>query len=234
MNEEAIQLRNRPLRPVPAPAVEPVSLSLDTSDSPGRRTIEACIARKFDDAYNAHLSEFLPELLSLSMEGQPSAVVGLRPAAKHGLFLENYLDNPVEQSISRAFRTPVDRNEIIEIGNLAAAVPGATYALFAILARVLHTAGFRWVVCTATVQVEAMLDRMQFPSKTICYADPTRLGEHAGDWGDYYASRPQVITGDAHVANSMLDATPAMLALADQLADPIRDIAATLRTSINP
>lgn len=213
---------------------EPISLGLDTCDSPSRKAIEACIARRFDDAYNAHLSEFLPELLSLSQDGQPSAVVGLRPAARYGLFLEKYLDNPVEQSISRAFRTPVDRNEIVEIGNLAAAVPGATLALFAILARVLHTAGFRWVVCTATVQVEAMLARMQFPSKTICIADPTRLGQQADDWGTYYASQPQVITGDAHVANSMLNATPAMLALTNHLRDPIGDIATTLRASIHP
>ncbi len=214
-------------------ATAPVSLSLDTANSGSREVLEACIAERFDDCYNARLSQFLPELLSLSMEGDLSAVVGIRPASRNGLFLEKYLDSPVEQAISRAYRTPVDRDEIVEIGNLAAAVPGASYALFAVLARVLYQAGFRWVVCTATLQVEAMLDRMQFPSRVVCAADPARLGEGADDWGTYYESCPRVITGDVRVANDILSATPAMAGLMQQLGRPIDDMAKNLSRSLH-
>ena len=214
-------------RPEPAPLV--LSLGLDPVNSANRQELEAFIARRFEQQHGAQIHEFLPFLLNLRDSDQLAAVVGLRPAQDGELFLERYLDVPIEQAISQAFWAPVDSDRIVEIGNLAAATPENACMLFAVLASVLHQAGLRWVVCTATPQVKSMLDKLQFSSRTICNADATRLEDDASQWGDYYATRPQVIVGDSNAAAYRVASNRALSALTYRLGQPIRQIAATLR-----
>jgi hypothetical protein len=206
-----------------------MSLALVQECAAGRSALESGISKKFSKAYDAELTEFLPNLLSLSASGELGAVVGVREAAIGELFLEQYLDSPVEQSVAGVFRTPVDRSQIVEIGNLAAYVPGLAYTLFAVLATVLDQAGFRWVVCTATPQVAAMLAKMSFSSQAICDADPARLKNGAGAWGEYYASRPTVIAGDISSAAAKVYENRDMAALILQFAEPIARMVADLR-----
>ena len=206
-----------------------MSLALVREHSDERSELESGISRKFASTYGAELSHFLPNLLRLKVSDELGAVVGIREASEGSLFLEQYLDAPIEQSIARAFKTPVDRDQIIEIGNLAANVPGFAYALFAVLATVLNRAGYRWVACTATPQVAAMLARMGFSSKNICSADPTRLDNGSDAWGQYYATRPRVIAGDVRSAAAKVAENPEMAALMRQLAQPIAQMVASLK-----
>ena len=217
-----------------APAVplpRSLSVDLDPANSAGRQKLETCIASKFDQQYHAEISHFLPYLLSLSESDQLDAVVGIALAGKSELFLERYLDAPVEQAISRVLQTPVDRGQVVEIGNLAAAVPGTASLLFGVLATVLHRAGVRWVVCTATPQIRAMLKSLQFPAHTICNAEATAMGEQAGEWGDYYASRPQVIVGDTRLAAEAVASSRVVTVLSRKLAGSINNVAAALKTA---
>jgi len=207
----------------------PLTLGIAGPNSPHRRLLESCIAKSFDVAYGAQMRQFMPYLLNLRFADQPGAVVGIRRAADCPLFLEQYLAAPVEQETSRLFRAPVDRRQIVEIGNLAASVPGSAEKLFAALARVLQRAGFRWVACTATPQVETLLARLQFPSQTICLARPTALGATAGEWGTYYAAKPRVIVGDVRIAASRLAGDGYSSAMSRQFAEPIASIAAELK-----
>ena len=222
--------RPRPVS-LKAPAEQTVSLGLSHEHSAGRHVIESCVAQKFEHQFSAQLSHFLPYLLSLRDSDQLGAIVGMQPAGQGTLFLEQYLDSCVEQAVAEKFQTPVDRSQIVEIGNLAAVQPGAVYIIFAVLASVLHEAGFKWVVCTATPQVESLLSNMQFPYEHICNADPARLEDNASDWGEYYSTRPRVIAGNVEEAARRLAAEPGMAELIGQLADSISDIAASLKST---
>ena len=181
------------------------ALQLASGDSPERRTIESLVAERFAKQFDARINQFLPLLLGLRTGGRYAAVAGLRPGANNELFLEQYLDRLAEQELSHVFRTPVDRGQVVEIGNLVATEAGAGYLMFACLAPLLQTAGFRWVICTATPQVEKMLQKMGFDPVRIRAADPARLTGGAADWGTYYASRPHVIAGDVRSAGEMID-----------------------------
>jgi hypothetical protein len=207
-------------------------ICLDGPETADRLLLESCIAEKFARQYSARIEQFLPFLLSLRTSGQLGAVVGLRPAARGKLFLEQYLDRPVEQSVAGAFMTPVDRGQVVEIGNLASVEPGTASMLFGILATVLVAADMPWVVCTATPQVRAMLDKLQFPAREICTADPRVLGEQVRDWGTYYASNPAVIVGDARLAAANAARSPLFRRLTGVLAPVIHKVAAELRTTV--
>jgi hypothetical protein len=206
-----------------------LSIEVNQADEAGRQALESSIARRFEQQYKARIQHFLPYLLSLKEAGELDAVVGIRLASEADLFLERYLDSRVEQAISRVVRGPIDRGQVVEIGNLAAAVPGTASLLFAVLAIVLDRAGVRWVTCTATPQVQAMLGRLQFSTQTICNAEAAAMGEQAGEWGEYYASRPQVIVGDTRVAATVVMENPLVANLVQNLDAHINQVADTLR-----
>ena len=208
-----------------------LSVALIGEESPNRRAVELNIMQKFERSYGAHLEHFLPNLIGLEVSGEIGAVVGMRSARGNDLFLEQYLDQPAEQAVAGAFMTPVDRDSIVEIGNLAATVPGLAYSLFAVLATVLSRAGYRWVVCTATPQVASMLARMNFSATTICQADESQLQPGSVDWGSYYSSRPQVMAGDVNLAAEQVLDNPAIAGLIQRYHRPIMQMATSLGSS---
>jgi len=214
-----------------AVGTQELSLALISRSSEDRLAIEQSIMQKFERTYGAHLTHFLPNLLKLGAADELGAVAGIRAATNKTLFLEQYLDRPAEQAVARAFKTPVDRDSIVEIGNLAANVPGYAYTLFAALATILARAGFRWVVCTATPQVASMFSRMRLSAQPICRADPSLLEADAADWGDYYASGPRVMAGDVQLAARQVAMNSDIARQLDELHWPITQMAATLRNA---
>lgn len=228
---QALSARTMQPRRRPASFSQALAIGLESTGSADRQILEACIAQKFDQQYNAQIHHFLPHLLSLSESEELGAVVGMRLAGQSECFLERYLDTTVEQAISRAVRAPIDRDQVVEIGNLAAALPGTASLLFAVLATILHRAGIRWVVCTATPQIKAMLGNLRFPARTICDADIAAMGDQANEWGDYYASHPQVIVGDTRIAAAAVGDSRLMSALIRKLESPINRIAAALKAA---
>jgi len=100
-------------------------------------------------AYGATIDSFMPKIMRVSnASGHYRAVMGFRLAGEERLFLENYLDDPIEDVISRYLGKPVNRSEIIEVGNLAEAEPGdARMALIGGTAY-MWSLGCRWLVFT--------------------------------------------------------------------------------------
>ncbi len=220
--------RRKPSKRLPHDAV---TIQLITKDSRDRHALEARIAARFARTYGARIEAFLPYLVNLGIDGRHGAVVGLRPASEAPLFLEQYFEAPIEQAISLAFHTPVSRDQVVEVGNLAAAAPGAVALLFGILAAILHEAGMRWVVCTATPRVRSILDDLQLPSRTLRAADPAVLGAKQADWGSYYTHRPHVIAGDAGIAAARMATDPLLAELLDRLRASAARIVTALRAA---
>jgi hypothetical protein len=168
-----------------------------------RSPVERYIAQQFAEHYGAAVRHFMPCLLTVSCANTLRAAAGIRPAASGALFLEHYLDQPVEQAISQALHIPIARDQIVEIGNLVGTHRGASQLLFLLLIAVLHRAGFHWVTFTGTRQVEQIIQKMQFEITRIGAADRQRLGASADEWGSYYDNHPQLFVGrvDAGMAN---------------------------------
>lgn len=78
-----------------------------------RRHYEARLGAKLEPDYAEWLAE-------RGADGAPLAVLGHRRAADGLLFLETYLDAPIEQAVSSALGRSVARAQIVEIGCLAA------------------------------------------------------------------------------------------------------------------
>ena len=161
-----------------------------------RADLEGFIARRFERAYGASLTHFLPHLLGLhDAEGRWLAAIGYAGAAEAPLFLEQYLDAPVEDILARKLGRPVARESVVEVGNLAAVRAGLARVLIPALAKRLRRHGFEVAVFTATRELRNAFGRLRLGPLVLAPADPARLREGAADWGSYYAHAPTVMGG---------------------------------------
>jgi len=165
------------------------------SDDPRRAEVETFIRRVFAHHYGAQVSAFAPNLLVLEHRGQLLAATGWRSAATDTLFLERYLDVPIERAMAELAHERVERPRIAEVGNLAAEKPGGSLHVIHALATHLERLAFEWVVFTATQQLIGIFTRLGLPLLALAKADPGRLGDEAAAWGSYYASEPIVVAG---------------------------------------
>ncbi|RMH50369.1 MAG: hypothetical protein D6682_07100 [Zetaproteobacteria bacterium] len=171
-------------------------------DHHARGAVEAFIHRRFAECYQADVHSFMPCLLRIREDGSGAlhAVAGLRPAqtdqGRQRLFVEYYLDRPVEEAIGAAYGEQVERRTIVEIGNLAENDPGGGRHAIVALTGFLTGYGFHWVVFTAVSRLANAFSRLGMEPITLATADPERLPpEERRAWGRYYENSPKVLCG---------------------------------------
>jgi len=171
-------------------------LTLAEHDADDRETVAQFIRNRFLADHAARLDHLMPRLFSLSTaDGQMVAGFGLREASQARLFMECYLDEPVEARIARLAGRPVERARIVEVGNLAAH-PGGARSMIALLTRHLHRLDFEWVTFTGVQRLRSAFHRLGLRPLEIAQAVPDRLSDaERKAWGRYFESRPIVMAG---------------------------------------
>jgi hypothetical protein len=176
------------------PVVQQGTLHLHPHDDPLRGRIESYIRQRYRQRYGARLTEWLPTLVSLQLDGDILAAAGYRGAGAP-LFLERYLSAPVEQYLLDN-GAPVQRHRIVEAGHFAAMRPGAGRLLVPLLVKHLRQQGFDWAVSTLTSELHHLFSRMGLAHQPLSAASPDHLDPREREnWGDYYAHAPQVYAG---------------------------------------
>ena len=161
-----------------------------------RAEIERFIAERFRNAYGAQVSHFCAHLLGArSATGAWQAAAGYTPAGNGALYLEHYLDRPIEAVLSNVLGERIQRERVVEVGNLVAAAGGCGRSFLPALGQHLVTLQHRWVVFTATREVRNLLRRLSFPVHVLGPARPERLPDRGAAWGSYYAHDPNVMAG---------------------------------------
>ncbi|MES1943019.1 hypothetical protein PC39_02802 [Salinisphaera sp. PC39] len=171
----------------------------------GRDRLERFTAAHYARHYGARLGDFYPHLLSLDNGAGLQACMGFRGAGHGALFLEQYLDEPIEALVREHLGIAAPRAGIVEVGGLAADWQGAGRRLILAAAGWLHSRGYRVVVFTATPCVANSFRRLRLLPVDLGAADPRRLRRNASDWGCYYDHHPRVFAGPIRAA---LETTP--------------------------
>jgi hypothetical protein len=171
-------------------------------ESDERGEIESFIRQCFVSAHGARISHFMPRLLSLrTKRGDLIAAFGLRAASNSRLFLESYLDRPIEDVLQAQLGQSVKRDEIIEVGNLSALYPGAARWLIVALTAMLQGEGYRWVTFTGTTALRNGFSRLGLRTIELGAAMLEHLApQERADWGSYYDNVPLVMAGDISYA----------------------------------
>jgi hypothetical protein len=161
-----------------------------------RPELEDVVRAAFAAQHGADLHHFMPNLLGVRRRtGRICGVVGFRGAEEEPLFLERYLDRPVEESIAAACGTPVDRRDVVEVGNLAGGHCRGTMKLVAELPHFLLERGRSWIVFTATDTLRSLLARFGAPLVELAPAREAAVAGTGDSWGRYYQRDPRVVVG---------------------------------------
>jgi hypothetical protein len=168
--------------------------TVNVGDS-SRTEVEAFIHAVFKAAYGAEVTLFMPRLVALrDSDGVLMAAFGLRPASEGSLFLEQYLDEPIETLLSEYLDKTITRQQITKIGNLAVANPRNAGVLIAHIIQYSLDIGIEWCVATAHHSLQNGLIKGGRDVYPLFPADKARLSvEEQVKWGSYYQHMPQVV-----------------------------------------
>lgn len=202
------QVPAAPARALPARLREQTGVRLLGRFSPGREEAEKFIAERYRRDYGATLTHFLPTLVTLpAIGGELLSAAGIAPASAGRLFLEHYLEVPVEQAIAARLGHPIARTTVLEVGNLASGTAGGGRLMILTLARLLEGRGLEWIAFTATRTLRNSLARLGITAHELAVADRSALGADGATWGRYYDHDPRVVACSLHAAWSLLYGT---------------------------
>jgi len=191
----------QPLHPPGGAYRQPGPLRVHARGSAGRGEVEAFIQEIYRERFGADVRHFAPTLVSLrDADGSVIAAAGYRAGDDEPLFLERYLEQPIDARLSETCRHPVPRHRLVEVGHLAASRAGAGRLVIALLGPHLAAQGFQWVVSTLTQELRHLFLRLGIAPVALGVADPELLGDEATCWGSYYDHRPVVLAGNLEVA----------------------------------
>jgi hypothetical protein len=156
--------------------------------------------------YGAEIRHFMPLLMSLSdQHNELRAVLGFRYADQAPLFLEHYLERPVEQVLAAKLKSPVDRCRLVEVGNLAVTTAGGGRWLITALTAYLSTTGSQWALFTIGPTLYNAFTRLGLRlidlSEARCDSLPNEEQSH---WGRYYDQHPRVMAGNIEHGQEVL------------------------------
>jgi len=160
-----------------------------------REEVEDFIAAVFYQTYQAHIDSFMPELVALrDQNGVLMAAFGLHSAADGALFLEQYIEMPIEELCMQKLGRFVSRKQITSIGNLAVANPRNAGVLIAHVIQYSLETGIEWCVATAHHSLQNGLIKGGRDVYPLHVADKTRLEEdEQARWGRYYDKQPEIV-----------------------------------------
>ena len=169
-----------------------------------RETVERYVTEAFRRSHGAEVRTFLPLLLTLRNDsGELCGVVGVRAAREEPLYLEHYLDRPVEQAIASLSGTPVGRDSVVELGNFACRNASAAKCLMQRLPHYLLERGHRWIAFTGTGAVRTILSSLDAPLLDLGRAKAECVAGGTDDWGNYYSTAPHVMAGYLPLARDL-------------------------------
>lgn len=161
--------------------------------------------------YGATDPHLLPTLVALENEqNELIATCGLSLGSESvPFFLEQYLDQPVEQALAQQIGQPsVNRKQIVEVGNLSAAISSGGRLMIGALCQWFYQEGMEWVVFTGTNQLRNSFQRLGIGLNILADANPRRLADQGDSWGCYYHTQPKVMAG--HIRTNYTQLTHAV------------------------
>jgi hypothetical protein len=184
-------------------------LDISLSGEKGRLEKEVFIHKVFENQYDANIQSYLPWLIGIyDQHKEIKSALGLKGAYGDSLFLEQYLNDSVEKVASQVIGVNVNREDVIEVGNLAAASLGGARSLIYMLTAFLRGAGYKWVVFTAPPLLVNSFERLNIPLYHLANATSENLNQDRSTWGSYYSNNPRVVIGNVNNGFNVLQKTP--------------------------
>ena len=157
-----------------------------------RSVVELEIQRLYRRRYGALLESFAPMMVAeLTQTGTVECVAGLRFGLEP-LFLECYLDRPIEQVLEHHLYSEVERSRIVEVCHLAGAGSGRSLTFVRKLIAMLEATQVEWAIFTATRPLRHLLRRSGLFLVELGVATIHRV-PRPETWGSYFEHDPRIM-----------------------------------------
>lgn len=152
------------------------------------------VGQKYREVFAASFTPSFGSWLTCGTGQEARAALGYRRAGEAPLFLECYIDQPIEDLVSARLGRGIPRQQIVELGNFAAADAWAMIELWGTAVNDLGAEG-EVAVATLTATLRRMFARIGLPIAVLAPARAERAAQAGQDWGRYYDLDPQVCMG---------------------------------------
>jgi hypothetical protein len=167
------------------------ALTIVLPDHPLRRATEDLIRAVYEDQYGARVESFPIMLAALTTPGgAPYCAAGMRMGIPE-CWSEHYLDERIQDIVSRAIGEPIRRNQILEVTGLASSGTGVSFILLRELISYAVARGIRLGVFTATLRLRRAIEAARVPLMRLAPAARARV-PNPEMWGSYYQNDPWV------------------------------------------
>jgi len=158
---------------------------------PLRDAAETRIRSVFQRQYGAAVRTIPHNLAALlDTAGTPTVVAGVRFGSSDWA-CQCYLDQPLDQELSRLSNRAVGNEQILEVSGLASVGLGASFKLIRGIIEIGRQRGQNWGVFTATKRLRQVIAAAHLPLLELSPAVRTRI-DQPDDWGSYYDTDPWV------------------------------------------
>lgn len=186
--------------------ISPSVVSIHHKFTAERRRVERFIEDLFHTKYAAQIKSHYPYLMSVhDKHDNILAALGFRYAKQNELFLENYLDLPIEVLVSQKLGNQCLRGQITEVGNLASNGFGGYIFMFSALLAYLDSQDQTVITATVTASLQRYFKRLQMAPAKLANANQERLNDGGRSWGSYYDTDPQVSAGKIKHAKKVMN-----------------------------
>jgi Thermostable hemolysin len=157
-----------------------------------RPVVECEIQRLYWKRYGACLASFAPTIVAeLNDAGNVECAAGIRFADER-LFLECYLDQPIEMVLQDYLGSLVKRDRIVEVCHLAGAGSGRSLVFVRKLIALLRDMEAEWAIFTATRPLRYLLAKSGLSMIELGRAS-IRCVSRPDIWGSYYENDPRIM-----------------------------------------
>lgn len=171
-----------------------------------RPKLENFISSTYKSIFNARLKTFLPDLVAATTANDEiRAAFGYCDATQDSLFLESYLDSPVETVLSQRVGYTVQRHHIVEVGNLSITKSVDSVKIMRDIAGYLQGLGYEWIVCTATRYLKLLFLKSGTKPISIAKAHISKVTNDGTDWGNYYVTAPEILVGNIDQSITLIE-----------------------------
>ena len=169
-----------------------------------RSVVELEIQRLYRRRYGAVLDTFAPMMVAeLTQVGTVECVAGLR-FGHEPLFLECYLDRPIEQVLEHHLCSEVERSQIVEVCHLAGAGSGRSLTFVRKLIAMLEATDVELAIFTATRPLRHLLRRSGLSLVELGAATIDRV-PRPETWGSYFEHDPRIMAVVARTTLGLLE-----------------------------
>jgi hypothetical protein len=175
-----------------------------------RSVAELEIQNLYRKRYGAVLESFAPMMVAEVTEaGAVQFVAGLR-FGHEPMFLECYLDRPIEQILEHHLCSEVERRRIVEVCHLAGAGAGHSLTFVRKLIAMLEATEVEWAIFTATRPLRYLLRRSGLSLVELGLATIDRV-PRPETWGSYFEHDPRIMAVGARTTGALKRPIPAII-----------------------